>query len=244
MPTSRCTSPVRAHRITLTPGTLTLGTMALGTLAVAFALTACGVRPDPAGPAPSATRSSAPSPSTPATKGEYPTVVGTLNVMIALTTSGAALPVEPVYSLAVKPRTGTVIAMYPVGSDGTFALAIPPGTYDVEYLELRAADLGMEPMVIPIASDRRLVLEVPGTGCRYGGEVMVVYGRLPAGTERQQQELVERASRTNKENYSFVFRPDGGFVLAGASVSLPASPQRPPAAAGCETAKFRLVASS
>ena len=241
MSASRCASPVRAHRVATV----------LGTMAVAVALTACGTRPEPAGPggsagpAPSASSSADPPPSIAATEDGYPTVVGTLNVMIALTTSEAVLPDEPVsYSLAVKPRAGAVITTHRVGPDGTFALAIPPGTYDVEYLELRAADLGLEPMAIPIASGRRLVLEVPATGCRYGGEVMVVYGRLPAGTERQQQEVVERASRNNKETYRFVFRPDGGFVLAGASVSLPSSPQRPPVAAGCETKKFRLVAAS
>jgi hypothetical protein len=222
--------------------------MALGPLAVAVALTGCGARPEPARsavPAPSASGSAAPSPTTPPAPDGHPTVVGTLQVMIAPTTPESVVPAAPVlYSLAVKPRAGSVSTMYRVGPDGTFALDLPPGTYDVEFLEVRAADLGLEPMAIPIADDRRLVLEVPRTGCRYGGEVMVTYGRLPAGTERQQQEVVERASRNNKVHYSFVYRPDGGFVLAGASVSVPASPQRPPVAAGCETKRFRLVATS
>jgi hypothetical protein len=223
--------------------------MTLGPIAAALALAACGTnaRPEPAGPAPPAPSATgaAPSPTTPATPDGYPTVVGTLNVMIARTTPESVIPDEPVsYSLAVKPRAGSASTTYRVGPDDTFALALSPGTYEVALLEVQAANLGLEPMAIPIAADKRLVLEVPETGCRYGGEVLVVYGRLPAGTERQQQDLVERAGRDNNKNYGFVFRPDGGFVLAGASVSLPASPQRPPAAAGCVTKRFRLVTSA
>ena len=69
----------------------------------------------------------------------------------------------------------------------------------------------------------------------------MVYGALPAGTQNEQIKLVEQASRNNKENYSFVYRPEGGFVLAGVSVSVKTETERPAAAQGCTAEKFTWV---
>jgi peptidoglycan hydrolase-like protein with peptidoglycan-binding domain len=95
---------------------------------------------------------------------------------------------------------------------------------------------------VPLATSRVLRLRVPATGCAYGGTVGVTYGRLPAGSQKQQQALVERAGRTNNAEYSFVYRPDGGFVIAGAAVTMPT--QRPAAAKQCVPDPFRFGVTS
>ena len=128
-------------------------------------------------------------------------------------------------------------------------LPLPPGTYEVSHLAIEAAELGPDPFGVPLKTNstdptiaEHLVLRVPATGCVYGGEVGVVYGRLPAVSEKMQDALVARASKNNDEKYGYVYRPDGGFVMAGASVSMPAQTGRPTAAQSCAAEKFGWVA--
>jgi hypothetical protein len=169
-------------------------------------------------------------------------VVGNLDVLIALTTPDSVIPSPPLsYALLVQPAGGTVATAYPVDADGTLALSLAPGTYGVASLQIKGADLGTEPVVLPLSPAQRLEIDAPATGCVYGGLVDVTYGRLPAGTKAQQQALVDRASRNNHENYTFVYRPDGGFVMAGMGVSLPAPNQRPAAAKSCVDQAFTVT---
>jgi hypothetical protein len=223
--------------------------MVAGGIAIAATLTACrggGAQPPKSAPvqtAPSASTTPSPTP----TPGfgiipTDPTVVGRLDVMIAMTTPNSVVPKSPItYTLLVHPAGDEVATPYPVDPDGTFALPLTPGSYDMAVLEIDAADLGTESVVLPLTTSQALRLTAPSTGCVYGGEVHIVFGRLPSGTQQQQQTLVERASRNNHEDYSFVYRRDGGFVIAGASVSLAAQNQRPGVARSCAGTKFTWV---
>ena len=231
-------SPVRARPIV----------MVMGTVATALALTACGDAQQQATPSPSAS-SVSPTPTNAPTTTQ-PTVIGKLSVLIALTTPDSVVPQPPLtYTLVIREPASGIVRPYPVSPDGTFAIALPPGTYEVSHLGIEAAELGPDPFGVPLKTNstdpriaEHLVLRVPATGCLYGGEVDVVYGRLPAVSEKKQDALVAQASKNNNEKYGYVYRPDGGFVMAGASVSMPAQADRPVAAQSCTAEKFGWVA--
>jgi hypothetical protein len=87
-----------------------------------------------------------------------------------------------------------------------------------------------------------VVLHAPGRDCVWGGEISVTYGRLPAGSEKQQEAQVRRASENNHQNYAYVYRADGGFVLAGALVRRTAPADRPAATQVCADELFNWVA--
>ncbi|GIH02748.1 hypothetical protein Rhe02_08150 [Rhizocola hellebori] len=212
-------------------------------LTLAFALTACrSATPPKAEPAPSTPTIGA---TAEQSRGPTPggaTVVGRLDVLIALTTPDSVIPNPPLsYALLVQPRGGTTTVTYPVDADGTFALPLAPGRYDVASLQIKAADLGAEPVVLPLSAIKRLELQAPASGCVYGGTVHATYGRLPKGSEAQQKALVDRASKNNRENYTFVYRPNGGFVIVGMGITDPSQGQPPTSARDCVQDTFVAI---
>jgi hypothetical protein len=222
--------------------------MAMSTVATALALTACGdAQPQQATPSSSASSvSPTPGPDT-APDPTQPTIFGKLSVLFALTTRDSVVPQPPLtYTLIVRTPGATRGTPHEVNADGTFALVLPPGTYELWYLQIEAADL--DPFTLPLksnatdpAKNESVALHARATGCVYGGEVNVVYGRLPAVSETKQDALVAQASKNNNERYAYVYHPKGGFVIAGASVSMPANDKRPLRAQNCVAEKFGWV---
>ena len=76
-------------------------------------------------------------------------------------------PREPLtYKLLVQQSGDNFSSAHPVDPDGTFALDLPPGTHQVTVLQVEAADLGEDPVNLPLHITRNLQLNVPETGMR------------------------------------------------------------------------------
>src|SRR5882724_4438424 len=99
---------------------------AIALAATALTLTAChgSARPQAAPTSGIASTASTPSASSTPIQAasDAPTVVGTLDVLIAVTTPDAELPADPSYKLLVKPDGDDAATVFPVDPDGTFAL--------------------------------------------------------------------------------------------------------------------------
>lgn len=209
--------------------------------------TACRTSPPAAAPvsptssvvSPSATATPTPTPTA------QPSVFGTLNVRIAKTTKDAVLPRAPVtYTLVIKTVNGGAESLHPVGSDGLFALALAPGTYDLQYLEIQAADLGPEPFRMPLTATDKVRFTAPASGCVYGGRIDLLYGRLPAGTQEQQAFVIGQIQNsTGGGQVMFAYLPSGGFLITGGQIGVPPVANRPAAVRGCVVKEFSSLSS-
>lgn len=217
--------------------------MAASTAVIALALIACrDAQPQPhATTSPSAPSSATPSQSAAPTSAT-PTVFGRLTVRFVKTTSASVVPRQPItYRLGVMKSGSATFNNYPMGSDGEFALALEPGTYEVAYLEIDAKDLSEIPIHVPLTATENLQLRAPATGCIYGGHVDVLYGRLVAGDQPRQAEIVQKLAAANKQNHAFIYLPNGGLIITGARIDIPAAADRPEAARNCVVEEFASV---
>jgi hypothetical protein len=219
--------PDRAHRTAI----------AASIAVVALALTACrDAQPRQAAPTPTN--------STPAVTTTTPApppnrVFGKLTVTIAKTTSASVVPRPPIsYRLGVRRLGEDAVTTHPIGADGEFALALATGTYEVVYLEIDADDLSPTPVQVPLTATERLRLRAPATGCIYGGHVQVLYGRVVSGTRQRQTEIVQKLANANQQNYGFIYLPNGGLIITGAKIDIPAVADRPEAVRTCTLDEF------
>ncbi|MGE5827034.1 MAG: hypothetical protein ACM30G_01545 [Micromonosporaceae bacterium] len=161
---------------------------------------------------------------------------------IAKTTSASVVPRPPIsYGLGVRRLGRDAVVTYPVDADGEFALALDAGTYEVAYLEIDADDLSPTPIYVPLTATELLRLRAPATGCIYGGHVQVLYGRLVAGDKQRQAEIVQKLAAANHQDYSYIYLPNGGLVITGAKIDIPAVADRPEAARNCVVEEFASV---
>lgn len=218
--------------------------MAASIAVIALALTACGdAQPQQATSTPTndatttATTNPTPTP-TPAPN----TVFGRLTVTIAKTTSASVVPRPPIsYRLGVRRLGEDAVATYPVGADGEFALALATGTYELEYLEVDADDLSPNPIHMPLTATEQLRLRAPATGCIYGGHVQVLYGRLVSGSKERQAGIVQQLANANQQDYTYIYLRNGGLIVTGAKIDIPAVADRPEAARNCMVEEFASV---
>ena len=218
-------------------------TISASIVAAAMALTACrgGAQPDTAAPSADSTPST--TATTPApTASAAPTVYGKLTVQIAKTSNDSVVPRPPIsYKLVVTAVGSGVMTQHEVGADGEFALTLPSGTYDMSTLEIKADDLGPDPVRLPLTASEKLRFTAPATGCVYGGHVQLLYGRLPAGDTDHQAKVIGQLHNQTGLDYMFVYLPNGGFAITGGHLEMPAESDRPAAARGCTTEEFSTV---
>jgi hypothetical protein len=108
-------------------------------------------------------------------------------------------------------------------------------------LEIDAKDLSETPVRVPLTTTETLQLRAPTTGCIYGGHVDVLYGRLVSGDQQRQSEIVQKLAAANKQDYAFIYLPNGGLVITGARIDIPAAADRPEATRDCVVEEFASV---
>jgi hypothetical protein len=226
----RSTRPTRAARIAVMTSLV----------ALAGVLTACADTDTGNRSGTSETASPAAATPSPTPTRSGPTVYGNVSVLFAMTTPDSKLPKEPVsYQLVVVAAGASEGRSYPVDARGDFALDLAPGAYELAFLDISSPDLAPQPVRVQLRATKRVMVQVPASGCIHGGRVPVVYARLPAVSEKAQRDLVKRASQNNKATYGLVYLPTGGIVITDDEASL--SSDAPAAVDGCTSEPFTSV---
>jgi len=191
--------------------------IAASTALVALALTACReAQPQPqATTSPSAPSAAAPSQSAP-TGGATPTVAPAQQTVFGRLTVTFA-----------KTTSASVVPRQPI----SYRLgARKSGSATVTNHPLGAAD-----------RHRTASAARPATGCIYGGHVDVLYGRVVSGDKQRRTGIVQKLSAANKQGYHFIYLPNGGLIITGAMIDIPAAADRPEAARNCVVEEFTSV---
>lgn len=62
-----------------------------------------------------------------------------------------------------------------------------------------------------------------------------------SGDKQRQTGIVQKLSAANKQGYHFIYLPNGGLIITGAMIDIPAAADRPEAARNCVVEEFTSV---